>query len=235
MLHQLPNPRMALLALVGLGITAVATIATAAPLTSTPAVTSRTNPGRPWTCPHGSMGMMQSMQATNELEFFSLMIPHHQEAIATAKLVLERSDRPEMQEFARTIIKVQSAEMRQMQDWLGQWYPGQKTTLTYEPMMRDLSQLHGSDLDQIFLEDMIRHHMEAVMMAQRLVNHNLVQHSPVRPFAQNIANTQRAEIWQMRTWLADWYGVATAPMGGSGSWNRGPGGPGWGGRMNRGW
>ncbi|MBU6228323.1 MAG: DUF305 domain-containing protein [Cyanobacteria bacterium REEB459] len=158
---------------------------------------------------HG--GMMPMMQVNNEFEFLSLMIPHHQEAIDTAQRVLEFSDRPEMREFAQAIITVQTAEIKQMETWLGEWYPGQKTNLTYRPMMGDLSQLKGNALDRAFLEGMVMHHQEAVMMAQHLVYHGLVKHPAVQPFAQNIANTQRQEIAQMQTWLQDWYGVSTTP------------------------
>lgn len=160
--------------------------------------------------------MMQMMEANTEFEFLSLMIPHHEEAIAAAQRVLEYSDRPEMREFAQDIIDVQTAEIEQMETWLGEWYPGQNTSLTYAPMMRDLSQLEGDELDQAFLEDMVMHHMGAVMMSQRLLNHGLVEHQSVQPFAQNIANTQRQEIWQMQTWLQDWYGVSgmSGPMHG---------------------
>lgn len=158
---------------------------------------------------HGQM--MPMMQASSEFEFLSLMIPHHEEAVATAQRVLEHSDRPEMREFAQDIIDVQTAEIEQMETWLRQWYPRQETSLTYVPMMRDLSQLEGDSLDRAFLEDMIMHHMGAVMMSRRLVNHGLVEHQAVRPFAQNIASTQRQEIWQMQTWLQDWYGVSGTP------------------------
>jgi uncharacterized protein (DUF305 family) len=159
----------------------------------------------------GHQHMMQMMQANNEFECLSLMIPHHEEAIATAQRVLEYSDRPEMREFARNIIDVQTAEIGQMENWLDEWYPGQETNLSYTPMMRDLSQLEGEELDQAFLEDMIMHHMGAVMMSQRLVNHSLVEHQAVQPFAQNIADTQRQEIWQMQAWLQNWYGVSGMP------------------------
>ena len=155
----------------------------------------------------------QMMQANNEFEFLSLMIPHHEEAIATAQRVLEYGDRPEMQKFAQNIIDVQTAEIQQMEAWLDEWYPNRSTNLTYTPMMRDLDQLEGEALDQAFLEDMIMHHMGAVMMSQRLANFGLVEHPEVRPFAQNIADTQRQEIWQMQAWLRDWYGVTGMPMG----------------------
>ena len=158
---------------------------------------------------HGSM--MPMMQITSEFEFLTLMILHHQEAIDTAQRVLEASDRPELRRFAETIITVQTAEIKQMQTWLGEWYPNQRTNLTYTPMMGDLSQLSGEALDRAFLEGMIMHHREAVMMAHHLVNHGLVQHQPVQPFAENIARTQRQEISQMQAWLQDWFGVTSMP------------------------
>lgn len=159
------------------------------------------------------MGMMQNMVIGSEFEYLSQMIPHHQEAIDTAKRVLEYGDspegrltqRPELREFLQNIIEVQTAEIEQMQVWLDQWYPGQTSTQTYAPMMRDLSQLEGEELEQAFLEDMIMHHMGAVMMSQILLNHDLVKHNEVIPFAQQIATSQRQEIHQMHAWLQDWF------------------------------
>ncbi|WP_448573240.1 DUF305 domain-containing protein [Trichothermofontia sp.] len=157
---------------------------------------------------HGTHGM-HGMMVNSEFDYLAQMIPHHQEAIDTAQIILTRSNRPEMKQFAQTIIEVQSAEIEQMKAWLNEWYPGQDRSVNYVPMMRDLSQLQGDALDQTFLQDMIGHHMGAVMMSQMLLNHNLVQHPPVQPFAQNIATSQRQEIHQMQTWLMTWFGQKT--------------------------
>lgn len=166
--------------------------------------------------PMSHMGMMQDMMIGSEFEYLSQMIPHHQEAIDTAKRVLEYGDspegrldqRPEMREFLQNIIEVQTAEIEQMKIWLNQWYPGQTSTQTYTPMMRDLSQLEGDELNKAFLEDMTMHHMGAVMMSQVLLNHNLVEHEAVIPFAQQIATSQRHEIHQMNVWLQEWFDEA---------------------------
>jgi uncharacterized protein (DUF305 family) len=160
---------------------------------------------------HGMMrhgGMMQEMRVNSEVEYLTKMIPHHQEAIDTAKMVLAKSQRAEMKRFAQDIIRVQTTEIKQMQQWLQQWYPGQRTNVTYTPMMRELKSLQGNALDRVFLEDMTMHHMGAVMMSRMLLNRNLVKHEPVRPFAQQIATSQQKEIGQMQTWLKDWFGVA---------------------------
>jgi len=162
--------------------------------------------------PNG-MGGMHHMQVSSEFNYLAQMIPHHQEAIDTAQVILERTSRPEMRQFAQKIIQVQTAEIAQMKNWLNEWYPGRNISVSYVPMMRDLSQLQGDALEQTFLQDMIKHHMGAVMMSQMLLNHNLVKHQAVRPFAENIATSQHREIRQMQTWLMAWFGDRN-PMGG---------------------
>lgn len=222
--------RIGLLAIAGIGLIASANLVSAQINRSNPQPARQ--PGRmaPANSPMMHRGMMQSMQINSEFEYLSQMIPHHEEAIATARILLQRSDRPEMKQFAREIIRVQGAEIQQMQTWLKQWYPNQHNTRTYTPMMRELEQLRGTALDQAFLQDMIMHHMGAVMMSHQLLNRSLVQHDPVRPFAQNIADTQRAEIQQMRIWARNWFG-GPGMMGGIG----GMGGMGMmQGRMNQG-
>lgn len=207
--------RIGLLTIIGIGLIASANLVSAQINRSNSQLAPQ--PGRmaPANAPMRHQGMMQSMQVNSEFEYLSQMIPHHEEAIATAQILLQRSDRPEMKQFARDIIRVQGAEIQQMQAWLQQWYPNQRNTRTYSPMMRELGQLRGNDLDQAFLQDMIMHHMGAVMMSHQLLNRNLVQHAPVRPFAQNIANTQLAEIQQMRIWARNWFG-GSGMMGGMG-------------------
>lgn len=216
--------RIGLVTIAGIGLITSASLGSAQMDRSS--VRAAPQPGRMAPAGQGMMqhGMMQSMQVNSEFEYLSQMIPHHEEAIATARILLQRSDRPEMKQFAHQIIQVQGAEIQQMQTWLNQWYPHQRNSRPYTPMMRELGQLRGNDLDRAFLQDMIMHHMGAVMMSHQLLHRNLVQHAPVRPFAQTIANTQRAEIQQMQLWARNWFG-GSGMMGGMGMMQ---------GRMNRG-
>ena len=55
-------------------------------------------------------------------EFIEQMIPHHQMGVMMARMVLSRTDRPEIEELARSIIKTQTAEIKQMRDWYRAWY-----------------------------------------------------------------------------------------------------------------
>jgi uncharacterized protein (DUF305 family) len=156
---------------------------------------------------------MGGMRVASEFGYLAGMIPHHEEAIETAHILLRVSGRQAMRDFAVTIIETQTAEVVRMKAWLATWYPGRATAVHYEPMMRDLTALSGDALDQAFLEDMIPHHMMAVMMSQQLLNARLVVHPEVAPFAANIRDTQRREIQVMAGWLREWFGV-TPPHGG---------------------
>ena len=153
------------------------------------------------------MGMGMGMEVRNEFDYLTRMIPHHDEAIVAAKVLQQGTQRQEMRTFAASIIETQAAEVRQMKTWLAAWYPGRDTRVTYNPMMRDLTRLGGSALDRAFLEDMIPHHMMAVMMSQQFLVANLADHREVVPFARNIRDTQQNEIQTMARWLRDWFGA----------------------------
>lgn len=152
------------------------------------------------------MGMGMGMEVRNEFDYLTRMIPHHEEAIVAAKALQSGTQRPEMRTFAASIIETQAAEVKQMQAWLAAWYPGRDTRVTYMPMMRTLTGLGGAALDRAFLEDMIPHHMMAVMMSQQFLAANLADHGEVVPFARNIRDTQQTEIQTMAGWLRDWFG-----------------------------
>lgn len=51
-------------------------------------------------------------------QFLRLMIPHHQGAIPMARAVLDRTNRPEVERLANSIVASQSAEIKAMQDML---------------------------------------------------------------------------------------------------------------------
>jgi uncharacterized protein (DUF305 family) len=154
---------------------------------------------------------MADMQVADEFGYLTTMIPHHEEAIASARALQAGTDREEMRAFAQSIIDTQTREVNQMRAWLATWYAGRDIAVDYAPMMRDLTGLPGDALDRAFLQDMIPHHMAAVMMSQQLLNRNLAAHPELDPFATNIRDTQRSEIMQMHGWLAAWYGEFGMP------------------------
>ena len=150
----------------------------------------------------GMMGMDHgAMMVSSEREFVAGMIPHHQEAVDTANEVLARGgSTPEIRTLAEEIIAAQETEIAMLKEWHLAWY-GEAYVEgdTYQPMMRDLSQLSGAELDKRFLEDMIPHHMGAIMMAQSVRPY--IEHQEVTDMADAIMETQTAEIELMRTLL----------------------------------
>ncbi|WP_373524763.1 DUF305 domain-containing protein [Nostoc sp.] len=55
-------------------------------------------------------------------EFIQQMIPHHQMGVMMASMVFNSSQRPEIRNLSQLIIKGQTAEINQMQQWYQQWY-----------------------------------------------------------------------------------------------------------------
>lgn len=137
---------------------------------------------------------------TDEAGYLLEMVAHHREAVLAAT-ELRRSERPEMRAFGRDIVETQSAQIRLMEGWLARWHADASAESAYEPMMRDLSGLSGDALDRVFLEDMIGHHMAAVMMSQQLLMRGLHEHTEVADLARTIREEQMDEImWMRSTW-----------------------------------
>jgi uncharacterized protein (DUF305 family) len=148
--------------------------------------------------PHANQMDHSMMMVTSEIEFISEMIPHHQEAVDTAKQVLARgATTPEITQLMQNIIAAQEKEIADMKAWYQAWYgtPYQPSG-NYQPMMRDLSRLSGRALDQTFLEDMVMHHMGAIMMAQSV--QPFIEHEEIRTLTQAIIISQSQEIELMR-------------------------------------
>jgi uncharacterized protein (DUF305 family) len=65
--------------------------------------------------------------------------------------------------------------------------------------MRDLTNLSGADLDKVFLEDMVMHHMGAVMMAQQAKSFSMREE--IKNLSDEIIKAQNTEIALMQEWL----------------------------------
>jgi uncharacterized protein (DUF305 family) len=163
---------------------------------------------------HNTHGMMGSgddigiggmhdinMMVSSEREFLQEMIPHHEEAVATAKEVVARGgSTPEIKTLAQNIITAQEKEIADMKTWFKNWYGVDYTPDgKYQPMMRPLTDLSGAALDKVFLTDMIQHHMGALMMANSVTSH--IEHPEVTSLVGNIKTTQSAEITEMQNLL----------------------------------
>ena len=154
--------------------------------------------------PMGSMAGMDhgAMMVGSEREFIAGMIPHHQEAVDTASEVLARGgSTEEIRSLAAAIVEAQEKEITMLKKWHLDWYnEAYDEDDSYQTMMRDLSSLSGADLDKRFLEDMIPHHMGAIMMAKSVQPY--IEHQEIADMADAIMKTQTDEIELMRDMLS---------------------------------
>jgi uncharacterized protein (DUF305 family) len=149
----------------------------------------------------GMEDMHESMNVSTDEEFLKGMIPHHQEAVDTAREVLARGGSfDEIKVLAENIVTSQKIEIEKMETWHMEWLGvSYSPDASYKPMMRDISNLSGKDLDKVFLEDMVMHHMGAVMMAQQAKS--FTQREEIRVLSDEIIKAQNTEITLMKGWL----------------------------------
>lgn len=155
---------------------------------------------------HWFMGwsdMMQHVDISSEEEFIKHMIPHHQEAVDTASRVSSITQNVELKLLTDAIVVAQQNEIIMMQSRLQDSYSSGTLQVIYEPMMRDLSTINAiTTIERMWLEDMIQHHMGAVMMAQQVL---ALDPSPeVAEFARNVIVAQSEEIDLMQQFLQNY-------------------------------
>ena len=174
---------------------------------------------------NGMMGNNSQNTGNNQMmgnidkHFIEQMIPHHDGAVAMAKLALEKSKRPAIKTLANAIIEGQTKEINDMRGWYKNWFskdvPKGNTGMMGGGMMsgsgmhmggdEDMKALEtATDFDKAFLEAMIPHHQLALMMVQML------EAGTNRPemiqLANSITLSQSKEIKDMQGWYIEWYG-----------------------------
>lgn len=146
-------------------------------------------------------GHMHNMMINSEEEFIFEMVPHHQEAVDTAKEILAKTENPELKKLAQNIVNTQTEEISMMEGWKRQWYSDSKYRPSYIRMMPPLGAFSGGDADTAFMQGMIMHHQMAINMAQQVLKLN--PRKEVSDFANNIIRVQSAEIAQMQKMLSN--------------------------------
>lgn len=147
-----------------------------------------------------------------DLQFLDTMIEHHQGAVDMAKPVAAKSDNAALKAFAAKIITEQNKEIAQMKAWREKWFAGKPAAINMEmPGMADsmkgmkmkkLEAQGGKLFDLRFLDMMTPHHQGAVAMAQEALTS--AEHSELKTLANQIIDSQEAEIGKMQEWKTAW-------------------------------
>jgi uncharacterized protein (DUF305 family) len=164
----------------------------------------------------GMMKMMginnnRSMRVNMDQNFIEQMIPHHESAIAMAKVAQQKATHSEIKTLAGNIITSQTNEINTMKEYYKNWYGKDVPTVTTDHMWGGMTMdSHASidalnnvaDFDEAFLKEMIPHHQMAVMMANML---DITTNRPeMKKLASDIVATQTKEISDMKSWQSQW-------------------------------
>ena len=166
---------------------------------------------------HGSGGMTstapsQSAAAFNAADemFVTMMIPHHQQAIEMADLILGKDGIDErVVTLAQQIKDAQGPEIETMQGWLQEWgLPSPDPSaggmegmdhgdgMMSEEDMAALESATGVEATRLFLQGMIEHHNGAIMMAETELSNG--QNPDALELAQQVIDGQSAEVTTMQ-------------------------------------
>ena len=142
-----------------------------------------------------------------DIMFTTMMIPHHEQAIEMADLILDEDGiDPEVVALAETIKAAQGPEIELMESWLDDWgtdmgdMGGMGDGMMSDTDMQALEDATGDEASRLFLEQMIEHHEGAIDMAQTEVDDG--ENPDVVSLAESIIQSQTAEIATMEEILA---------------------------------
>lgn len=144
-----------------------------------------------------------------DVMFTTMMIPHHEQAVEMADMVLTKEGiDQQVLDLAKKIKAAQGPEIELMKGWLDDW--GVETDsgmggmdhgdgMMSDSDMADLESASGDEASRLFLEQMILHHEGAIDMA--LLETTAGQNTGAIALAQQIIDTQTDEITVMRDLL----------------------------------
>jgi len=146
-----------------------------------------------------------------DIEFAMGMVPHHEQAVEMADMVLGKEGiDPQVTSLAEKIKAAQGPEITLMKGWLDSWgspyesmgdMPGMDmgAGMISEEDMARLDAATGVEASRLFLEQMIEHHNGAIEMAN--VQTSEGSNPDAVELAKNIIKSQTAEIDEMQAIL----------------------------------
>ena len=142
-----------------------------------------------------------------DMQFTMMMIPHHEQAVEMADMILAKDGIDErVLTLAEQIKAAQGPEIDLMESWLDEWGTpmGDMDGMDHGGMMSDtdmqaLEDATGAEASRLFLEQMIAHHQGAIEMAETELANG--KNADALALAQAVVDTQSAEIETMQDLL----------------------------------
>ncbi|MGA3489348.1 DUF305 domain-containing protein [Micromonosporaceae bacterium DT55] len=155
-----------------------------------------------------------------EAGFARDMSTHHQQAVAMGLIAFQQGSDADVRSIGVDIAASQQGEYGMMQGWLRSWEldpTGEQPRMAWMPdgesmvdgglmpgmasteEMERLRTAQGKELDILFLEMMIKHHIGGIHMVDALLDQS--DHELVTEAAQRMKNTQQKDLTNLRTAL----------------------------------
>ncbi|MEV7528250.1 DUF305 domain-containing protein [Agrococcus sediminis] len=142
--------------------------------------------------------------------FVTMMIPHHEQAVEMADVVLDKNGvDPRVLDLAQQIKDAQGPEIETMRGWLEAWGIEYEDSsmggmdhgdgMMTDDDMRQLEDAEGAEASRLFLEQMVVHHEGAVEMAE--VEVETGQNAEAVALAEQVIEDQTSEIETMQELL----------------------------------
>jgi len=159
-------------------------------------------------------------ESSPEAGFARDMSEHHAQAVEMGMIAYQKASQPEIRALGGDIALTQQGQIGVMQTWLKDWGLGPNSARPPMAWMRDggqavkgnlmpgmatreeiakLRAATGKDVDVLFLQYMLRHHLGGVHMAQEVLK--LDPEPEVRELAETMIRNQSGEIQVLRTML----------------------------------
>ncbi|MDR7233195.1 DUF305 domain-containing protein [Agrococcus sp. BE272] len=159
--------------------------------------------------PSASGAAVADFNAADEM-FATMMIPHHEQAVEMADVLLAKDGAdPRVADLAQQIKDAQGPEIETMRGWLEAWGVEYEDSsmggmdhgdgMMTDDDMRQLEDAEGAEASRLFLEQMVVHHEGAVEMAEVQVETG--QNAEAVSLAEQVIEDQTSEIETMQELL----------------------------------
>lgn len=166
----------------------------------------------------------QAKRNKTEQAFLEGMIPHHEAAVAMARLAPRRAEHSEIRQLAGSIILSQESEIEQMRGIHERLFgrPVVPDENAHEALGLAVEEAGGhtngaaklrtaKPFDRAFIDEMVPHHRGAIRQARLLLDDT--NDEGLKKLGAAIATAQSREIQEMSDWRERWYGNAVTTNG----------------------